>query len=459
MLDRNDPRPKLAAGLALPSADPEGPMSSSLRSISLRLVAIRRLDHQKERRAPSFWRHLALCVALLLAASAATAEAESALERRAAELHREAIVVDGHNDVASWIVDFGFDLGLDGWEPGDRWGWLHLLAAWLPWRPAPERLRTHTDLGRLESGGIDALFFSVWPSAAYYDADDPRSGRSLARANEIIDALERQVERHGDRLELARGSEDIRRIAASGRIAALLGVEGGHAIEHDLANLRALYDRGVRYMTLTWSFSHSWADASGDPLNQAERLHGGLTEFGEYVVREMNALGMLVDISHVSDETFWDALAVTRAPVIASHSSLRALAPHPRNVSDAMLEAVAESGGVVMINFSTMYLDPRKTTPRAYAWDWVRHAGGSATTVANVADHIDHVVRVAGVDHVGLGSDFDGTTFLPEGLRHVGEMPNLTTELLRRGYAEPDIRKILGENLLRVLAEAEARRH
>ena len=388
------------------------------------------------------------------------AYAEREVDARAAALHRDAIVIDGHNDVTTAIVDFDFDLGLDGWEPGDRWGWFHLLVPWLPARPSPERLRTHTDLARLASGGVDAQFFSIWPSADYYDADDPRSGRSLARAHAVIDALEQQIVRHADRLELARSSADIRRIAAGGRIAALLGVEGGHAIEHDLANLRALYARGVRYMTLTWSFSHSWADAAGDPLQGADRLHGGLTPFGESVVREMNELGMLVDISHVSDETFWDALRVARAPVIASHSSVRALAPHPRNLSDEMLAAVAENGGVVMINFSTMYLDSRKTTPRAYAWDWIRHAGGSATTVRHVADHIDHVVRIAGIDHVGLGSDFDGTPFLPEGLQHVGELPNLTAELLRRGYAEDDVHKILGENLLRVLDAARvAREH
>ncbi len=390
-----------------------------------------------------------------LLAPAAASAGEQTAAADAAAVHRDAIVIDGHNDVMSWILDFGFDLGLDGWEPDDRWGWAHLLAPWLPGRPAPERLRTHTDLARLATGGVDAQFFSIWPSAAYYDPDDPRSGRSFARANEMIDALLGQIERHPDRLEMARSSADIRRIAADGRIAALLGVEGGHAIEHDLANLRALYGRGVRYMTLTWSFSHSWADASGDPMQSAERLHGGLTEFGRSVVREMNALGMLVDISHVSDETFWDVLDAAKAPVIASHSSVRALAPHPRNLSDEMLAAVAANGGVVMINFSTMYLDPRKTTPRAYAWDWLRHAGGSATTVGHVVDHIDHVVRVAGIDHVGIGSDFDGTPFLPGGLQHAGEFPNLTAELLVRGYAEGDVRKILGENLLRVLDAAK----
>jgi membrane dipeptidase len=256
-------------------------------------------------------------------------------------------------------------------------------------------------------------------------------------------------------LEIASTAEEVRRIVSAGRHAMLLGLEGGHAIEDSLENLRQFYRRGIRYMTLTWSFSHSWADSSGDPLHEAETLHRGLTDFGREVVREMNDLGMLVDISHVSDETFWDALEISRAPVIASHSSVRAIASHPRNLSDDMLRAVATNGGVVMINFSALYLDPRKTTLWRLAWDWVAHLGGAETSVSDVADHIDHVVRVAGVDHVGLGSDFDGAPFLPAGLGHVGELPNLTLALLRRGYSEDDVRKILGENLLQVLAQAE----
>jgi len=392
---------------------------------------------------------------LLPSLSASEIVSEQDLRERAAALHRDAVVVDGHNDVATWIVDFGFDLGLDGWEPGDRWAWPYMKASWLPWRPQPGRLRTHSDLGRFESGGVDAQFFSVWPSAEYYDPEDPMPGRAFARANEIIDALIGQCQRHRDRMEIALSVADIRRIAAEGKLAALLGVEGGHAIEDDLENLRQLHARGARYMTLTWSFSHTWADASGDPLQEAGRRHGGMTDFGRAVVHEMNALGMLVDISHVSDETFWHALETTRAPVIASHSSARAIAPHPRNLSDEMLRAVADNGGVVMINFSVMYLDERKTTIWGLAWEWAVGFGDSETSVSHVADHIDHVVRVAGIDHVGVGSDFDGTPFVPAGLSHVGELPNLTTELLRRGYSDTEIRKILGENLLRVLGAAE----
>ena len=383
------------------------------------------------------------------------ADEEASLEERAAAIHDAAIVVDAHNDIAIWIMDFGFDLGMDGWEPEDRSGWLHVVLPWLPWRPAAERLRTHTDLRRIARGGLDAQFFSVWVSPAYHDPDDPWAGTASARANAIIDGLTEQARRHRSRIEMAFTAADVRRIAAEGKLAMLLGIEGGHAIEHDLGILRAFYRRGVRYMTLTWSFSHTWADASGDPLQGAETLHGGLTDFGRAVVREMNDLGMLVDISHVSDDSFWDTLETTRAPVIASHSSVRAIAAHPRNLSDDMLRAVGENGGVVMINFAVLYLDPRKTTVWKVATDWAFRLGGSETSVAHVADHIDHVVRTAGIDHVGLGSDFDGTPLLPSGLRNVGEFPNLTIELLRRGYSPEDIRKILGENLLRVLEQAE----
>ena len=396
-------------------------------------------------------------LALLFAPGVGHAEGgEDALARRAAALHRDAIVIDGHNDVAMWILDFGFDLGMDGWEKKDRSAWLYLVAPWLPGKPSAERIRTHSDLARFESGGVDAQFFSVWASDRYYDEEKP--GLAMARANAIVDALLEQFQRHSDRVELARSVEDVRRIVAAGKLAALFGVEGGHTIEHDLDNLGHLYDRGARYMTLTWSFSHTWADASGGPRKKTHRRHGGLTEFGREVVREMNALGMLVDISHVSDETFWHALETTRAPVIASHSSVRALASHPRNLSDEMLRAMAENGGVVMVNFFTMYLDERKTTMWRSARDWIAKLGGSQTTVAHVVDHIDRIVELAGVDHAGVGSDYDGAPFLPAGLRHVGELPNLTKELLRRGYSEADIRKILGENLLRVLSAAEQAR-
>lgn len=381
--------------------------------------------------------------------------AEDDLSARARAIHRDAILIDGHNDVAMWIVDMEFDLALDGWERDDRWAWIYFYAPWLPGKPSPQGLRTHSDLARFERGGVGAQFFSVWAGAEYYDEDQPTSGRSFARANKIMDALDAQFERHGARLELALSQADVRRIAATGKLAALLGVEGGHMIEHDLDKLRHLYQRGARYMTLTWSFSHTWADAAGDPLQGATQPHDGLSKFGEEVVREMNALGMLVDISHVSDATFYDAIEVSDAPVIASHSSVRALADHPRNISDDMLRALARNGGVIMINFSNLYLDERKTSTWRLIKDWLTHFGSSRTGVEHVADHIEHVIEVAGVDHVGIGSDFDGVPFVPAGLAHVGEFPNLTIELLRRGHSVSNIEKILGENLLRVLGEAE----
>jgi membrane dipeptidase len=271
----------------------------------------------------------------------------------------------------------------------------------------------------------------------------------------MIEALRQQVEQHRDSVEMASTAADVRRIVASGKLAALIGLEGGHAMGNDLEHLRLFYERGVRYMTLTWSFSHSWADSSGDVDDPDAPHHGGLSDFGREVVQEMNRLGMIVDISHVADETFWDVMEVTRAPVIASHSSVRAIADHPRNLSDDMLRAVAENDGVVMINFFTMYLDPEKSTGWKFFKNWASNLGGSETPLALLADHIDHVVQVAGIDHVGLGSDFDGAPAFPEGMQDVGDYPNLTVELLRRGYSEADLRKVLGENALRVLSATE----
>jgi membrane dipeptidase len=369
------------------------------------------------------------------------------------EIHRDAIVVDGHNDLPLWMIEFGFDLGMDGNEEADRSPWLHAGFRWLPWRPEGDRLRTSTDLARIREGGLDAQFFSVWVSPEFYDPGDP--GRARQRALDTIEVLREQVYRHADAVEMAESVDDVRRIVSSGKLAALIGLEGGHAIADDLETLRLFYREGARYMTLTWSFSHGWADSSGDVDDPDVPHHGGLSDFGREVVREMNRLGMIVDISHVSDETFWDVMEVTHAPVMASHSSVRAIADHPRNLSDDMLRGVAKNGGVVMINFFTMYLDPEKTTGWKFFKDWVWNLGGSPTPLALLADHMDHVVEVAGIDHVGLGSDFDGAPTLPDGMKDVGDYPNLTLELLRRGYSEEDLRKVLGENALRVMSAVE----
>jgi membrane dipeptidase len=383
------------------------------------------------------------------------------LRERAAAIHRESIVLDGHNDVTSfWIVDHGFDLAMDGDEGGDRSPWLHWMVPWLPGAPTGQRIRTQIDFARAERGGLDAQFFSVWVSPDYYDADEPAPGRARERADAILDSIDEQLRLHPDRMQLARTADEVRRIAAEGRLAALVGIEGGHAIEDDLQTLRHFHERGVRYMTLTWSFTHGWADSAGGAGEpDAERLHGGLSPFGETVVRKMNDLGMLVDVSHVSDETFWDTLAVTRAPVIASHSSARALVPLPRNMSDDMLRAIAANDGVVMINFMGMTLDPDKST-LSFILDLLLHGGGTDVSVSDVVDHIEHVVEVAGIEHVGLGSDFDGSpgSFFPMGLRSVSDFPNVTLELLRRGYSGDEIQLILGENLLRVLGAAESAR-
>ncbi|MBW2236396.1 MAG: dipeptidase [Deltaproteobacteria bacterium] len=377
------------------------------------------------------------------------AAAAQDLEARARALHRDAIVVDGHNDVPMLLLDLGFDLGMDGAAPDTTSPWPWFFLSWLPGRPAGEELRTDTDLARMERGGLDAQFFSIWVDPDHYDPERP--GVATARAQAMIDAVLEQVQRHPERLALAKSAEDVRRIVASGRHAALMGLEGGHAIEDDLGTLRRYHAQGVRYMTLTWSFSHTWADSSGDAGG-----HGGLTEFGRDVVREMNDLGMLVDVSHVSDPTFWDALETSRAPVIASHSSARSIAPHPRNLSDDMLRAVGESGGVVMLNFGGIFLDPRKVGTWNHVKNTLRYGFPVPTTLAMLADHVEHVARVAGVDHVGLGSDFDGTLFLPDDMRTVEDFPNLTVELARRGWSDADLRKLLGENLLRVLARTQA---
>ena len=364
----------------------------------------------------------------------------------AGDIHRKAIVVDGHNDVATWIVDFGFDLGMNGSDPAKRRAELYWIIGWLLPRPSGDRLRTHTDLRRLKAGGVDAQFFSIFAHPRFAKAP----GGTKRRAFGMIDALEEQVRRHRDELELAVLVEDVRRISRKGKISVLMGLEGGHAIEDDLGNLAEFRDRGVRYMTLTWANTNGWADSSNDTAR-----HGGLTEFGRQVVREMNRLGMVVDVSHSSDETFWDTVKVTRAPLMASHSSARALVNNPRNMSDDMLKAVAEGGGVVMVNFGGPFIDARKASRWRVISDAVLHWGPSPVSIDLLLDHIDHIVRVAGVEHVGLGSDFDGTLFLPHEIGDVSGFPRVTSGLLDRGYSESDIEKILGENALRVLERAE----
>lgn len=387
----------------------------------------------------------------LLTAIPISANDESDLRERAERVHRDAVVVDGHNDITSLILDYQFDLGMDGSDPGKRDATLYWIPAirWLLPRLDANNLRTDTDLRRLRAGGIDAEFFSIFVDSSYVSREPSQAGRAKDRALAMIGALLEQVKRHPDDLELATSAAEVRRIAGAARIAALMGLEGGHAIEDDLANLRQFYDLGVRYMTLTWNNANNWADSC------YEHSHRGLTDFGRQVVREMNRLGMVVDVSHVSDDTFFGVIETTNAPIMASHSSARALADHPRNMSDEMLRAVARNGGVVMVNFQDWFIDPAKTPNWKALVFAIQHLGWPDTPLSMLIDHIDHVVAVAGIDHVGLGSDFASTFPMPEGVKDAAGFPNITAQLVMRGYSEDDIRKILGENALRVLSTVE----
>lgn len=388
-----------------------------------------------------------LLLSLLLPGAAAAQQRpapDAALLERARRIHASGPVIDGHNDLP--------------WEIREKAG--SDLTQMDPRGPLPEQ---HTDLPRLRAGGVGGVFW-----AAYVPANEPHPARF---ALEQIDLIRRMVER-APKTELARTAADVERIRKRGRLASLIGIEGGHAIENSLGALRQFHDLGVRYLTLTHANTTDWADAATDSAR-----HGGLTPFGEEVVREMNRLGMMVDLSHVSAETMRDAIRVSEAPVIFSHSSARALADHPRNVPDDVLRLLPENGGLVMINFFSGFTEPRAAemsremfnVQREFreqfpgnaaaadsAYDAWRQANPIPRgSVATIADHVDHMVQVAGIDHVGLGSDFDGVTVLPEGLEDVAAFPNLTAELLRRGYSERDVRKVLGGNVLRVMRENE----
>lgn len=398
---------------------------------------------------------------------------ETALRNRAKKLHWESIVIDTHNDIPSIIVDTGFDLGQNGDHP-DGLEFDALLRNPLP---PGAKLKTCTDLRRMRAGGLNTQFFSIWPDPVFVNKKPFEGGGSARRAMDMIDVVYEQCRRHPNDLEMAFSVADIRRITKHGKIAALMGIEGGHAIEDSLATLRMFHRLGVRYMTLTHWNTNDWADSSGDEGNPNIKHHNGLTDFGRDVVREMNRLGMMVDISHVSDKTFYDVIETSRAPVIASHSSARALCDHPRNMTDDMLRAIAKNDGVVMVNFFDGFLDGRKAGLRKRArtveqelrkqfpndsrrveeemqkWQTANNPG--PTPLSMLIDHIDHIVKIAGIDHVGLGSDFDGGISTPEGLQDVSTYPKITFELMKRGYSDQDIKKVLGENLLRVMSKVE----
>src|SRR5438309_7373407 len=370
------------------------------------------------------------------------------LWRKAQEIHRRAIVIDTHNDVTTPMTNDDYDLG------GTP--------------PAPYR----TSLERMKQGGMTAEFFSLYVKPFYVT-----KGGAARRTLDMIDSVYRAVERHPNALMFATSAADIRKAKKQKKIAALLGIEGGHAIENSLSTLREFHRLGVRYMTLTWNNTNDWADAG-----RGEKKHHGLSPFGKDVVREMNRLGMLVDVSHVSDKTMSDALDVSKAPIFASHSSARALSNVPRNIPDDLLRRIAKNGGVVQVNFYAAFIDQKTVAPQSdergrklnaqqealstkYADDPERLAEESdkleaqfplpPLPLAKLIDHIDHIVKVAGIDHVGLGADFDGANDFPEGARDVSMLPNITYELLKRGYSEQDIDKILGGNFLRVFAQAE----
>ncbi len=333
-------------------------------------------------------------------------------------IHANGLLFDGHNDLPWQLRKLA----------GGSFDALDIAI------PQP---KLHTDIPRLRAGGLKAQFWSV-----YVPAETAQAGDALLKTLEQIEIVHAMLKRYPDVFEQARTADDVVRIAEAGRIASMLGVEGGYAIEGSLPILKKFHDLGVRYMTLTHTKTIPWADSATD-----EPKHGGLTEFGEAVIREMNRLGMLVDLSHVSPDTMRDALRVTTAPVIFSHSSTRALTDHPRNVPDDILRELPNNGGVVMINFFSAFIAPTAELARD------KETRG---TLAQVADHVEHAIRIAGIDHVGLGADYDGVTRLPVGLEDVSTYPALTTELLRRGYPREQLHKLLGDNILRVLRAAEA---
>ncbi len=374
------------------------------------------------------------------------AQDRDAYLERARQLMREVPLIDGHNDLP-WQLRTGYALSFDSLDIS---------------QPQPQMM---TDIPRLRAGLVGAQFWSTYMPSSW-------EGRGAARVGmEEGDVVHRMVRRYPETFELAGTADDIVRIHRSGKIASLLGLEGGHMIENSLGLLRAFYRDGVRYVTLTHSRNTDWADAATDTLE-----HGGLTRFGEEVVREMNWLGMLVDISHASDSTMWDVLRVTEAPVIFSHSSSRHFTPHLRNVPDDITQAVGVNGAVIMVNYVPQFI-----YRPAYDWDEerdnlearVRAATGSDRSAHDsvrawearhpmprpdltvVADHIEHLRDVAGVGHVGLGSDLDGISTTPIGLEDVSTFPALIAELLRRGWSDEDAKGVIGLNVLRVMREVE----
>ncbi len=395
-----------------------------------------------------------LVLALIVPAS--SQDAGPTVSAKARQIHESALVIDTHADTPQRFLDENYDIGST--DPKDH---------------------GHISLDKAKTGNLGAEFFSIWVEP------QTNQGHFARHTLDLIDSVYEQAARYPDRMMMAFSADDIERAHKQKKLAALMGIEGGHSIENDIQVLRDFYRLGVRYMTLSWSNTNEWADSSGDINNPKIEHHNGLSDFGKQVVVEMNHLGMLVDISHVADKTFYDTIAVTKAPVIASHSSARALTNHPRNMTDDMLRAVAKNGGVVQVNFYNAFIDEdyrkaaeaqtkdRDAAIKTYD-DEMKAAGKTVTYLDNdrierewaakiprppfksLIDHIDHIAKVAGADHVGLGSDFDGVSgATPQGIDSAVDLPKITQALLDRGYSADDIRKILGGNLLRVFREAE----
>jgi len=405
---------------------------------------------------------VATAVGALVTAGAA-APAPEDLAARAARVHQGAIVVDTHEDVPEALEE--------------KWG------AYANWHDLAEAgASKHWDIARARQGGLTAPFFAVYVPASYAE-----KGGSARYALELSDMVDGIVSRHPAEFMAAASVEEIRRAKREGRMAILKGIEGGHAIEDSMGALRGFYRLGVRYMTLTHTNTNHWADSAGnffapdyDPARF--QVHHGLNDFGRAVVREMNRLGMMVDVSHVSAETVDDALEASRAPIFASHSSCRALSDMPRNLTDDQIKRIAAKGGVVMINVSSTFLDQANVDAVKSAMDRIRPEylrlkevykddpkrrqeeqdkllktipERKPTDWTKAVDHIEHVIKIAGVDAVGLGTDFDGIPDPPAGLEDVSKLPRITEELLRRGHSEEDVRKVLGENFLRFFSKVE----
>jgi membrane dipeptidase len=384
------------------------------------------------------WRGCLIALALTYISPAWAQEVKSEAQR----IQASVLGVDSHNDTVQHILFENVDIG--------------------------QRLSDGAiDIPKLQEGGIHVPFFALWVPTYY------KGSEAVRRTLDLRDAMQRVLDKYPDRIELATSARDIERIVGQKKIAAVLTVEGGHQIDNDLAVLRMYRRMGILSMTLTHFRSNDWADSS---TGKAE--HNGLTELGKDVVREMNRIGMIVDISHVSDKTFYDVLRVTTKPVIASHSSCRSLSDIPRNMSDEMLRALAQNGGVAGVNFGASFLSQKdadelkqeiarvnalepnltgaeldKFAAKEYARQGESHPRVGNATVEDAAACIDHIVKVAGIDHVGIGSDFDGVPMVPRGLEDVSKIPNLTKALMKRGYTEADIQKIMGSNFLRVVRE------